>query len=105
MAASNWYHAMHAMRCHSWTAPVTLAFCRMNPLGLDPQRFLVAEDARTSQVLGIAQLQPQAGFQELRTLIVEPASRCVRSGSVLSTGVAEVSKAICTGQAAAVAEG
>ena len=47
----------------------------MNPLGLDPARFLVAEDSATSQLLGIAQLQPQEGFQELRTLIVEPHCR------------------------------
>ena len=51
--------------------------CRMNPLGLNPERFVIVEDKGSAQVLGIGQMQPQGSFHELRTLIVEPESRQV----------------------------
>ena len=53
--------------------------CRMNPLGLPADRFIIAEDAE-GQVMGFGQLQQQPNaervqFLELRTLIVTDAAR------------------------------
>lgn len=53
--------------------------CSMNPLGLKPERFVVAVD-QNEMMLGFGQLQPygdpdRATFHELRTLIVDPAHR------------------------------
>ena len=58
--------------------PAALFFCdgRMNPLGLDVRRFLVAED-ESGQVVGCGQLAPlgSPGALELRSLVVEPGNR------------------------------
>ena len=50
----------------------------MNPLGLQAQRFVVAEDSESGRFLGCGQLAPLGSphVLELRSLIVEPESRC-----------------------------
>ena len=53
--------------------------CRMNPLGLPPDRFLIAE-SESGSLLGFGQLQEQPNqqngqFLELRTLIVADDAR------------------------------
>ena len=49
----------------------------MNPLGIEFERFVIAEDAVSGQLLGFGQLAPlgDPGILELRSLIVEPESR------------------------------
>ena len=59
----------------------------MNPLGLNPERFVVVEDTNGSQIVGVGQLQPQDRFQELRTLIVQPDSRQGPSSVLTRTGI------------------
>ena len=54
--------------------------CSLNPLGLKPERFVVAVNDSSGAMLGFGQLQPygkldQPIFLELRTLIVDPACR------------------------------
>lgn len=53
--------------------------CRMNPLGLPAERFLVAK-SEGGTLMGFGQLQEQPNqqdvqFLELRTLIVDPNAR------------------------------
>lgn len=49
----------------------------MNPLGIDVQRFLVAEESETGQILGFGQLAQlgRSSALELRSLVVERESR------------------------------
>jgi len=42
----------------AWTVRASVLREGMNPLGLDPARFIVAEDAATRDVLGFGQLKP-----------------------------------------------
>ena len=56
--------------------------CSMNPLGLKPERFVIAVDDSGSgtDILGFGQLQPYGDaskptFLELRTIVVDPAHR------------------------------
>jgi len=54
----------------------------MNPLGLIPDRFVVAE--QDSQPVGFCQLAEHGtGVAELRSLFVEESARCV-NGSVIT---------------------
>lgn len=50
----------------------------MNPLGINFERFVIAEDSASGQFLGFGQLAPLGGpgVLELRSLIVEPECRC-----------------------------
>lgn len=49
----------------------------MNPLGINYERFVIAEDSESGQLLGFGQLAPlgDPGTLELRSLVVEPACR------------------------------
>ena len=56
----------------------------MNPLFLQPDRFVVASDAADEQrVLGFGQLRPLSGAWELASLVVEPQARGRGLGSAL----------------------
>ncbi|KAK9815533.1 hypothetical protein WJX72_005265 [[Myrmecia] bisecta] len=60
---------------------------KMNPLGLHPERFLVAQDANGA-IKGFGQLEPKpsstdAQFLELRTLIVDHSCRGQGVGSAV----------------------
>ena len=56
----------------------------MNPLFLQPERFIVANDAADEQrVLGFGQLRPLSGAWELASLVVEPEARGRGVGSEL----------------------
>ena len=56
----------------------------MNPLFLQPERFVVASDAADEQrVLGFGQLRPLSGAWELASLVVEPEARGQGLGSAL----------------------
>ena len=62
-----------SLRSNAGRSRLCGCWCSMNPLGLQPERFTVAE--REGEVLGFVQLQPQLGgnslgYLELRTLIV-----------------------------------
>lgn len=48
----------------------------MNPLGIKPERFTVAEDDQGS-LLGFGQLEPKEGCVELRSMVVDAAHRLV----------------------------
>lgn len=85
MSSNNVVLAIDSSRHFHPTLQVTskvLNVCSMNPLGLKPERFVVAvdESGNDTAVLGFGQLQPhgneqQPDFLELRTLIVDPAHR------------------------------
>lgn len=62
--------------------------CRMNPLSLPAERFLIAE-SKDGILKGFGQLQEQpspqnVAFLELRTLIVKPDARCCHNGRPLA---------------------
>ena len=54
----------------------------MNPLGIQPSRFVIVEEGGSGAMLGFGQLEPKAAAAEaggkvleLRSLVVEPGSR------------------------------
>ena len=46
----------------------------MNPLGVVPERFTVAEDG-AGRLLGFGQLEQKDGYLELRSMVVDPSAR------------------------------
>jgi N-acetylglutamate synthase-like GNAT family acetyltransferase len=48
---------------------------RMNPLGIAPERFTVAE-GNAGRLLGFGQLEQKDGYLELRSMVVDPSARC-----------------------------
>ncbi len=47
---------------------------RMNPLGIEPDRFTVATDEQ-GRLLGFGQLEPKDGCFELRSMVVDASHR------------------------------
>ena len=48
---------------------------RMNPLGIAPERFIVAVD-ESGKLLGFGQLEQKDNYMELRSMVVDPSCRC-----------------------------
>lgn len=88
------------MKVFSVQAYVTIDFpwdCRMNPLGLRVERFVVAEGSG-GEIQGFGQLAPLGGAApsgkqplELKSLIVEPAHRCTKLQHIINTSRAWLS--------------
>ena len=49
---------------------------RMNPLALDPARFVVATDTNSDDMIAAGQLVPIGAAVELRSLVVLPSHQC-----------------------------